>query len=209
MLAGPFRYLSLALLLAGCASQPVAPVTPAAAAPSGSADGSGSPAGTAPAGAPVAVPPGDAKNLVDVAEEIVIDMPAERILPVFEQPDSYWHILPMVKSVKYKGKTEDGVLLVELEQGIAFVTGSYTASIRKVDANTLDLSIDHRFPSVLRDGKGTVELKPEGNGKTRVFFKATADLGESWALHFIKDRIRSALRKPPSLLKKYVEPQAN
>ncbi|MCU0657745.1 MAG: SRPBCC family protein [Polyangiaceae bacterium] len=185
-------------LLAGCASQNAAGPSPAlgpqTSEPGAQAEGKASQASAE-----------DNKNIVQVAEEVEINAPIEQIWPVFDDPNSYWTILPMVKAVKPKGNADDGAMLVELEQGIAFVTGSYTAKIHKIRPHELELSIDHRFPSVLRDGRGVVEMKSVGEGKTHVAYRMTVDLGDSWALHLLKDRIRSALTRPPHLLKKHME----
>jgi len=191
-------FFLVAIASAGCASRPAAPPSTAVAA----AD-TGGPQGVD--GASPTASDAPSKNLIHVEEEVVIDAPIERILPVFDDPQSYKVILPMVRSIHPRGNAPDGALLVELEQGISFVSGSYTARIFKVSPNELDLSVDHAFPSVLHDGKGHVVMKPEGEGKTRVTYKMTADIGESWALHLLKDRIRSALTRPPYLLKSHVE----
>jgi carbon monoxide dehydrogenase subunit G len=194
-------FLLTALLIAGCASTTAntAPITPGG---GGGASQAGPGGGE---GTTTQATPENSKNLIQVAEEVDIDAPIDQIWPVFDDPNSYWTILPMVKGVKPRGNADDGAMLVELEQGIAFVTGSYTARIHKVRPHELELAIDHRFPSVLRDGKGVVELKSTGDGKTHVAYRMTVDLGESWALHLLKDRIRSALTRPPYLLKKHME----
>jgi carbon monoxide dehydrogenase subunit G len=186
------------LVLAGCASQNAAAPPPGVGA--GASGQGGAPA--AEATAPAAE---NSKNLIQVHEEVDIDAPVEQIWPVFDDPNVYWTILPMVKAVRPRGNAEDGALLVELEQGIAFVTGAYTARIHKPRPHDLELSIDRRFPSVLRDGRGVVEMKSVGENRTHVVYRMTVDLGDSWALHLLKDRIRSALTRPPYLLKKHME----
>jgi carbon monoxide dehydrogenase subunit G len=186
------------LVFIGCASQNAAAPPPRMG--MGASGQGGAPA--AEATAPAAE---NSKNLIHVHEEVDIDAPVEQIWPVFDDPNVYWTILPMVKAVRPRGSAEDGALLVELEQGIAFVTGAYTARIHKPRPHDLELSIDHRFPSVLRDGRGVVEMKSVGENRTHVVYRMTVDLGDSWALHLLKDRIRSALTRPPYLLKKHME----
>lgn len=198
------RLVSFALVtlsLSACSATP-APVTPSSpgAAPASSVGGA-SPAGQAEGQAD---PPIDPDNLVEVSEEIDIAAPVEKIWPVFDDPQSYWSILPMVKAVTPRGHTDDGALLVELEQGIAFVTGSYTAKIHKLKPHEIALSIDRRFPSVLRDGRGSVSLLPTGPSSTHVVFKMRVDLGDKMVLHMLKGRIRSALQRPPQLLKEHM-----
>ena len=191
--------LLLALsVLAGCASQQN---TAAPRVATGGQDG----AAVSSENKSAQATPEDSKNLVQVAEEIDINAPIEKIWPVFDDPQSYWTILPMVQGVSPRGQSEDGAMLVELKQGIAFVSGSYTAKIHKLRPHEMELTIDHRFPSVLRDGRGSVEMKAIDENRTHITYRMTVDLGDSWALHLLKDRIRSALTQPPSLLKKHVE----
>ena len=175
----------------------------------------------APAASPLAVsavvPPGaeqppdsvalDAtgEGMIHVEDEVVIDAPIEQIWRVFDDLQAYRSILPLVRSLEPRGRTASGALLIGLEQGISIASGSYTARVLKVRLYVLELSVDHAFPSILRDGHGRVELKSEGPSKTRVFYSMTADLGDSWILSLFAGRVRNALKRPPYLLKNYVE----
>lgn len=194
-----YSFALLLPLLAGCASQQASGSGPTLGPRTAQGD-----ATTVNDGSPQASPE-ENKNLIKVAEEIDIDAPIDQIWPVFDDPESYWKILPMVKGVKPRGQAQDGAMLVELTQGVAFVSGSYTARIFKIRPYEIELAIDHNFPSVLRDGRGFVEMKSAGENRTHVTFRMTVDIGDGWALHLLKDRIREALTRPPSLLKKHVE----
>ena len=145
------------------------------------------------------------EDLIHVEEEVVIDAPIERIWAVFDDPEAYRSILPLVRSLEPRGKAASGALLIGLEQGIALASGSYTARILKVRPHELDLSVDHAYPSILRDGHGHVELRSEGASRTRVLYSMTADLGDSWILSLLSGRVRNALKRPPHLLKTYME----
>lgn len=145
------------------------------------------------------------EDLIHVEEEVVIDAPIERIWAVFDDPEAYRSILPLVRSLEPRGKAASGALLIGLEQGIALASGSYTVRILKVRPHELDLSVDHAYPSILRDGHGHVELRSEGASRTRVLYSMTADLGDSWILSLLSGRVRNALKRPPHLLKTYME----
>lgn len=187
-------------LLTGCASSQTSGPGPTL----GPQTAQGDNAATASDGSPQA-PSENGKNIIRVAEEIDIDAPVEQVWLVFDDPEAYWKILPMVKEVKARGQAADGAMLLELTQGIAFVSGTYTARIFKVRPYEMELSIDHNFPSILRDGRGSVEMKSVAENKTHVIYQMTVDIGDGWALHLLKERIRNALTKPPSMLKKHVE----
>ncbi len=164
-----------------------------------------SPSAAAPAAAPEAIEEAASDDLIQVEEEVVISAPIERVWSVFDDPQAYRYILPLVRSVEPRGKDPRGALRLGLVQGVSIASGSYTVLIYKVRPHELELSIDHAYPSILREGRGRVELKSEADGKTRVTYRMTADLGDHWILHFFKDRIRDALTRPPYLLKSYVE----
>jgi carbon monoxide dehydrogenase subunit G len=186
------------LLSTGCAASAVAPpASPAAAIAAGAM-----PAAPSPIGADA-----DPDDLVHVDEEVMIDAPIERIWAVFDDPRAYATILPLVRSIEPRGKDAKGALILGLTQGVSIASGSYTARIVKVRPHELELAIDHDFPSILRDGRGRVELTSEPGGQTRVTYSMTVDLGDHWILHLFKDRIRKALTQPPYLLKGYVEGQ--
>lgn len=145
------------------------------------------------------------EDVIHVEDEVVIDAPIEQIWRVFDDPEAYRSILPLVRSIEPRGKAASGALLIGLTQGVSIASGSYTARMLKVRPYVLDLSVDHAFPSILRDGHGRVELKSEGPSKTRVFYSMTADLGDSWILSLLAGRVRNALKRPPYMLKSYVE----
>jgi carbon monoxide dehydrogenase subunit G len=145
------------------------------------------------------------EDVVHVEEELTIDAPIEQIWRVFDDPQAYRSILPLVRSLEPRGKAANGAMRIALTQGISIASGSYTAQILKVRPYELDLRVDHAFPSILRDGHGRVELKSEGPNRTRVLYSMTADLGDSWILSLFAGRVRNALTKPPYLLKSYVE----
>jgi carbon monoxide dehydrogenase subunit G len=178
----------------GCASQALAPPVAASA-----------PAAAALQTADEVASDPPSEDLIQVAEEVVINAPIERVWAVFDDPEAYRHILPLVRSIEPRGKDARGALRLGITQGVAFASGSYTALIFKVRPHEIELRIDHAFPSILREGRGSVELKSEGANRTRVVYRMTADLGDGWFLPLFKERIRRALTRPPYLLKRYVE----
>ncbi len=192
--------LRLALILGtmvwtGCAARaPAPPASAAAAAPQAADAAPGEVASDTPS-----------EDLIRIEAEVMIEAPIERIWAVFDDPEAYRSILPLVRSLTPLGKDARGALRIGLVQGVAIASGSYTARIFKVRPYVLELSIDHSFPSILRDGRGLVELKSEGEDRTRVTYRMTADLGDGWILNLFKGRIRDALTRPPYLLKSYVE----
>lgn len=145
------------------------------------------------------------ENLIHVEREAVIYASIERLWAVFDDPRSYAFILPFVRAVEPRGNDTTGALLVGLTQGVAFASGSYTLRVVKVRPYELELSVDHDYPSMIRDARGHVELRSEADGKTRVIYSMTVDLGDDWILHRFKDRIFKAISRPPYLLKSYVE----
>jgi carbon monoxide dehydrogenase subunit G len=183
----------------GCAAS--APAPPASAASASAAVGSAS---EAPKAIAVAAPSDD---LIHVEREAVIYGSIEQIWAVFDDPRAYASILPFVRSVEPRGHDAQGALLVGLTQGVAVASGSYTLRVFKVRPHELELSVDHDYPSMIRDGRGHVELRSEADGKTRVIYSMTVDLGDHWLLHRFKDRIFKAITRPPYLLKSYVERQ--
>lgn len=147
------------------------------------------------------------ENLIHVEREVVIYAPIERLWAVFDDPRSYAFILPFVRSVEPRGNDANGALLIGLTQGVNIASGSYTLRVFKVRPYELELSIDHNFPSMLRDGLGHIELRREAEDRTRVIYSMTVDLGDHWVLHRFKDRILKAITRPPYLLKTYIEGQ--
>jgi carbon monoxide dehydrogenase subunit G len=183
------------LAATGCAAS--APTPPATAAT----------AGARPSVAAPAPFPHDAVSdeVIHVEREAVIYAPIDVIWAVFDDPAAYASILPFVREVEPRGRDATGALLVGLTQGVSIASGSYTLEITKVRPYELDLNVDHRYPSMIRDGRGHVELRREAEGKTRVVYSMTVDLGDHWLLHRFKDRIFKAMTRPPYLLKNYVE----
>jgi carbon monoxide dehydrogenase subunit G len=184
------------LAVAGCAASAPAPPTSAAsaAAPRPGPDAPRSIAAEAPS-----------EDVLHVEREAVVYGSIEEIWAVFDDPRAYAFILPFVRSVEPRGNDAKGALLVGLTQGVAIASGSYTLRVAKVRPYELDLSVDHDYPSMIRDGRGHVELRSEGDGKIRVVYSMTVDLGDHWILRRFKDRIFKAIARPPYLLKSYVE----
>ena len=147
------------------------------------------------------------ENLIHVEREAVIYASIERLWAVFDDPRSYAFIFPFVRSVEPRGNDANGALLIGLTQGVNIANGSYTLRVFKVRPYELELSIDHDFPSILRDVLGHVELRREAEDKTRVIYSMTVDLGDHWVLHRFKDQILKAITRPPYLLKTYIEGQ--
>ncbi|MEP7123276.1 MAG: SRPBCC family protein [Byssovorax sp.] len=145
------------------------------------------------------------EDLIHVEREAVIYAPIDRLWAIFDDPRSYASILPFVRSVESPGKAANGALLISLNQGVAIANGSYTLRVFKVRPYEIELSIDHDFPSALREGRGHIELRREEESKTRVVYSMTVDLGDHWILHRFKDRIFKAITRPPYLLKIYAE----
>ena len=184
------------LAVAGCAAgAPTPPASPASAT-------AASPGPDAPR--PIADEAAN-ENVIHVEREAVIYGSIEEIWAVFDDPRAYAFILPFVRAVEPRGNDAKGALLVGLTQGVAIASGSYTLRVAKVRPYELDLSVDHDYPSMIRDGRGHVELKVEGEGRIRVVYSMTVDLGDHWILHRFKDRIFKAITRPPYLLKSYVE----
>lgn len=187
-----------ALAVAGCTAG--APTPPASAATATAA----SPGPDAPRPIAAAAP---SENVIHVEREAVIYGSIEEIWAVFDDPKAYASILPFVRAVEPRGNDAKGALLVGLTQGVAIASGSYTLRVFKVRPYELDLSVDHDYPSMIRDGRGHVELRVEGEGRIRVVYSMTVDLGDHWILHRFKDRIFKAITRPPYLLKSYIERQ--
>ena len=181
----------------GCAASAPAPPASAASAAPGAANET--PKAIAVAAA--------SEDLIHVEREAVIYGSIEEIWAVFDDPRAYAFILPFVRAVEPRGNDAKGALLVGLTQGVAIASGSYTLRVAKVRPYELDLSVDHDYPSMIRDGRGHVELKVEGEGRVRVVYSMTVDLGDHWILHRFKDRISKAITRPPYLLKSYIEGQ--
>lgn len=186
------------LAVAGCAAgAPAPPASPvSAAAATAGPDAPRSIAAAAPS-----------EDVIHVEREAVVYGSIEEIWAVFDDPKAYAFILPFVRAVEPRGNDAKGALLVGLTQGVAVASGSYTLRVLKVRPYELDLSIDHDYPSMIRDGRGHVELRIEGEGRIRVVYSMTVDLGDQWILHRFKDRIFKAITRPPYLLKSYVERQ--
>ncbi len=182
----------------GCAAAPAPAASPLAAESAGASRSAEATASRRGADA-------SSEDLIHVEEEVVIDAPIERIWSVFDDLEAYRSILPLVRSLESRGRAADGALLIRLEQGISLASGSYTARIRKVRPYELDLAVDHAYPGILRDGHGRVELTSEGPGRTHVRYSMSADLGDSWILSLFSERVRDALKRPPYLLKSYIE----
>lgn len=145
------------------------------------------------------------ENVIHVEREAVVYGTIEEIWAVFDDPMAYASILPFVRSVEPRGHDAKGALLVGLTQGVPIASGSYTLRVSKVRPYELDLGVDHDYPSMIRDGRGHVELRSEADGKTRVVYSMTVDLGDHWILHRFKDRIFKAIARLPYLLKSYIE----
>ena len=191
--------LASAMLGMGCAAAtPAPPASPLAVASAGAPQSAEAATNTIALDATGA-------DVIHVEEDVVIEAPIEQIWRAFDDPRAYRFILPLVRSLEPRGKAASGALRIGLTQGISIASGSYTAQILKVRPYELDLSVDHAFPSILRDGHGRVELKSEGPTRTRVHYVMTADLGDSWILGLLAGRIRNALKRPPYLLKSYIE----
>lgn len=182
----------------GCAASPSAPLAAPLAAPTRATENA------AEASATIALD-ATGEDIVHVEEEVMIEAPIEQIWRIFDDPQAYRHILPLVRSLESRGRAANGAMRIELTQGISIASGTYTAQIRKVRPYELDLRVDHDFPSILRDGHGRVELTSEGPSRTRVRYAMTADLGNSWILSLFSARVASALKRPPYLLKSYME----
>jgi carbon monoxide dehydrogenase subunit G len=200
---GVCALLVVCLLASGCASAPMAPRMPAAAAVQRE---------------PMKI--GDAPLIYEETEVthssryvggtayVLINALPDQVLALLEQTDSFWQVLPRVLDLKAVGE-EGKDRLVEIEQGTSLVSGRYTARIRTergpAGRSSIRFWLDKTRPRALEDAYGSFEMEPYGQGKTLVTWKIRIDLGAGFAKWFFEERIRRAALTPPMRARAYVE----
>ena len=140
--------------------------------------------------------------------QVWIRAPADFVVGILRQPQSYWHVLPMVWDVTPVGDV-DGEKLVELEQGTKLVRGRYTVRVKLREdgcklCKAFDVRLDPARPHDLRDAWGVFRVRPADRGSLLVYV-IRVDLGPGLVRMLFEEQVREAALKTPSMVRAYAE----
>jgi hypothetical protein len=150
------------------------------------------------------------RRLVGGLTYTIVESTAEELLSLFEDTGSWPSVLPRTRSARLVERHGHD-RLVELVQGNALVTATYTIHLRHSPGErTVRFWLDPGRPHSLDDAWGFFRAQPlppgpGGRPRTLLTFACLVDLGPGLARAFFEERIRGALLGVPQLVRERVE----
>ncbi|MBN2194322.1 MAG: hypothetical protein JW751_16010 [Polyangiaceae bacterium] len=137
------------------------------------------------------------------AAAVEIDRACDVVARTLLDPSAYWSIFVNTRAVEPEGRGGHGELLVRMEQGYSFVSGSYIAHVLAASPEKVVAWIDPILN--LRDGRAEFELTQVDATRCRLSMFMAADLGRGLIVRVFREAIREAMLMTPELVRTYVE----
>jgi len=151
----------------------------------------------------------DERRFVGGLTYTVIEATPEELFTLFDDVAAWRNVLPKTKSARAVG-TQGADTFVELSQGNALITASYTLRLRKSARDrTVRFWLDPERPHAIDDAWGFFRADPmpaaeDGTPRSLLTFGVLVDMGPGLARALYEERMRAAMLGVPQLVRQYV-----
>jgi hypothetical protein len=151
----------------------------------------------------------DERRFVGGLTYTVIEATPEELFNLFDDVAAWRNVLPKTKSARTVGQ-QGADTFVELSQGNALITASYTLRLRKSARDrTVRFWLDPERPHAIDDAWGFFRadaMAPANDGtpRTLLTFGVLVDMGPGLARALYEERMRAAMLGVPQLVRQYV-----
>lgn len=137
----------------------------------------------------------------------VIDGTTAELDPLFDDVASWKKVLPLTRSARLVG-TDGGDRFVELEQGNALVSATYTLRVRRT-GDEVRFWLDPSRPHTIDDAWGFFRLQPftsaAGDPQVLVTYGILVDVGPGLVRELFEEKVRTAMLSVPQRLRFHVD----
>ncbi|HXX69975.1 MAG TPA: hypothetical protein VEK07_22535 [Polyangiaceae bacterium] len=120
----------------------------------------------------------------------LVDAPADQIANLAANTEIWRRILPRVRSAHRVG-TAGGDALVEINQGTALISATYTLRVRR-EGGEIRFWMDTHRPHDIEDAWGFLRAQPHDDGRALVTYGILIDIGPGILRDMFEDRVRIA-----------------
>lgn len=120
----------------------------------------------------------------------LLDAPADEVANVAANPDVWRRILPRVRSARRVGSAA-GDALVEISQGTALLSATYTLRVRR-EGGEIRFWMDPHRPHDIEDAWGFLRAQARDDGRALVTYGILIDIGPGILRDMFEDRVRVA-----------------